>query len=218
MLKYDAVVFDLDGTLTDSAAGIINCTRYALEKMNKEIPCDGVLRKFLGPPLVSSFRAHCAMSEDEAKMATQYYRERYVPIGWKENSVYPGIRSVLQGLKAQGAHLYVATAKPQDISIEILKYFGLSQYFDAIAGALPGDTYPDKGNIIARALADASYENAVMIGDRGSDLLGAQKFGIDSIAAGYGYGTEDELRGVNPTHYVASVKELAELLLGAPTT
>lgn len=214
MLKYDAVVFDLDGTLTDSAAGIINCTRYALEKMNKEIPCDGVLRKFLGPPLVSSFRAHCAMSEDEAKMATQYYRERYMPIGWKENSVYPGIRSVLQGLKAQGAHLYVATAKPQDISIEILKYFGLSQYFDAIAGALPGDTYPDKGNIIARALADASYENAVMIGDRGSDLLGAQKFGIDSIAAGYGYGTEDELRGVNPTHYVASVKELAELLLG----
>lgn len=214
MLKYDAVVFDLDGTLTDSAEGILNCTRYALNKLNKSIPDEAVLRKFLGPPLVASFRSHCDMDEDEAKLATQLYRERYMPIGWKENSVYAGIRSILQELKARGARLYIATAKPEDVSIEIVKYFGLSQYFDVIAGALPGDTYPDKGDIIARALHDAQYEHAVMVGDRGSDLRGAQKFGINSIAAGYGYGTEDELRGVNPTHYAYTTNDLAEILLG----
>ncbi len=214
MLRYDAVVFDLDGTLTDSAEGILNCARYALNKMNKPIPEACVMRKFLGPPLVTSFMAHCGMDEDEAKQATALYRERYMPIGWKENSVYAGIRAALQGLKAQGAKLYIATAKPQDISIEIIKHFGLFQYFDAIAGALPGDTYPDKGDIIARALKEAQYERAVMVGDRGSDLRGAQKFGIDSIAAGYGYGTEEELRGVHPTHYAYTTADLAEILLG----
>lgn len=214
MLKYDAVVFDLDGTLTDSAEGILNCTRYALNKMSYPVPDEGTLRKFLGPPLVASFRNHCGMSEEDAKLATAFYRERYVPIGWKENSVYGGIRSILQALRAQGARLYVATAKPQDVSIEILKHFGLFQYFDAIAGALPGETYPDKGDIIARSLQDAQYNSAVMVGDRGSDLRGAQKFGIDCIAAGYGYGTKEELCGVNPTHYAETTAELAEILLG----
>lgn len=214
MLLYDAVVFDLDGTLTDSAEGILNCTRYALNKMNKPVPVEGVLRKFLGPPLVASFCTHCGMTEEEGKQATAYYRERYVPVGWKENSVYPGIRAVLQGLKKNGAHLFVATAKPQDVSIEIIRYFGFDQYFDVICGALPGETYPDKGDIIARALKGAKYEKAVMVGDRSSDLRGAKKFGIDSIAAGYGYGEEDELSSAEPTHYVQTTKALGELLLG----
>lgn len=214
MLKYDAVVFDLDGTLTDSAEGILNCTRYALEKMNCPIPDERTLRKFLGPPLVASFCKHCGMNEEDAKLATAAYRERYVPIGWKENRVYVGIRNILQGLKAQGAHMYVATAKPQDVSIEILKHFGLSQYFDVIAGALPGETYPDKGDIIARSLQGAQYKHAVMVGDRSSDLRGAQKFGIDCIAAGYGYGTKEELCGVNPTHFAQTTNDLANILLG----
>lgn len=214
MLLYDAVVFDLDGTLTDSAEGILNCARYALNKMNKPVPDEGVLCKFLGPPLVASFCKYCDMSEEEGVRATALYRERYMPTGWKENSVYPGIRAVLQGLKKGGAHLYVATAKPQDVSIEIIKYFGLDQYFDVIAGALPGEKYPDKGDIIARALKNATYSKAVMVGDRGSDLRGAAKFGIDCIAAGYGYGTEEELSNAQPTHFVHTTQELGELLLG----
>ena len=218
MLLYDAVVFDLDGTLTDSQEGIINSTKYALEKLNVPVPEHAVLRKFLGPPLVASFQQYCGLTEEEAVKATELYRERYMPIGCYENSVYPGIRAMLQQLKAEGAKLYIATAKPEQLSIKILKHYGLFHYFDAIAGALPGTKYPTKDEIIGRALKGASYRKAVMVGDRGSDLTGAQKFGIDSIAAGYGYGTEEELRGVSPTHFAQSTAELSEILLGRVAT
>lgn len=213
MLLYDAVLFDLDGTLTDSQEGILNSARYALEKMNKPIPETSVMRKFLGPPLMASFKEHCGMSEEEAQLATALYRERYVPAGWRENSVYPGIRTLLQELRRQGVRLYVATAKPEDISIRILNYFGLAQYFDVISGAR-GEKYPTKDAIIARALEGVSYRRAVMVGDRSSDLRGAQKFGIDSIAVGYGYGSEDELRSAMPTHYISTIDALSTLLLG----
>lgn len=214
MLLYDAVIFDLDGTLTDSQEGIISSACYALEKMNAPIPDISVMRKFLGPPLLTSFKNLCNMTEEEAQTATNYYRERYVPIGWKENQVYQGIRPLLQQLKREGARLYIATAKPVDVCISILQYFGLAQYFDNIAGALPGEKYPTKDVIIGRALNNVDYKRAAMVGDRASDLLGAQQFGIDSIAAGYGYGSEDELRTAAPTHYVASTADLATLLLG----
>jgi len=215
MLLYDAVVFDLDGTLTDSQEGIINSARYAIEKLNLPLPEESTLRKFLGPPLLASFKEHCGLDEEGAQKATDLYRERYVPIGWRENRVYPGIRSVLKALKQQGVRLYVATAKPEGLSVEILKYFGLAHYFDAIAGALPGEKYPTKDAIIARALKNAAYTHAAMIGDRASDLRGAQKFGIDSIAAGYGYGSQEELCGVKPTHYAATTAALAKILLGS---
>ena len=214
MLLYDAVVFDLDGTLTDSQEGIISATRYALEKMNAPIPENSVLRKFLGPPLLTSFKTHCGMTDEEAQTATDYYREYYVPGGWKKNRVYEGIRPLLQQLKKQGAKLYIATAKPIGICTTILEYFGLAQYFDCIAGALNGEKYPTKDVIIGRALQGAAYTKAAMVGDRASDLRGAQLFGIDSIAAGYGYGSEEELRGAAPTHYVGSTASLAQLLLG----
>lgn len=214
MLLYDAVVFDLDGTLTDSAEGIIASVKYALNKMKRPIPDEAVLRKFLGPSLISSFQGFSGMTEEEAVQATAYYRERYMPIGSKENGVYVGIRPVLQELKRRGAKIYLATAKPTALSEDILKYFGLYGYFDGVCGALSTEKHPDKADIISRALSNASYKKACMVGDRGSDIKGGNDFGIDTIAAGYGYGTEDELRGVHPTHYVTSISELAKLLLG----
>ncbi|NLB38941.1 MAG: HAD hydrolase-like protein, partial [Clostridiales bacterium] len=133
-MKYAAVVFDLDGTLTDSQPGIMRSAAYALEKMGKSPLSDAALRKFLGPPLTQSFAEHAGMSAEETIQATHLYRERYANIGWRENKVYPGIRRLLQALKNQGAYLAVATGKLMEASVDILTYFDLARYFDDVQG------------------------------------------------------------------------------------
>ena len=210
MLNYDAVIFDLDGTLTDSRPGIFACTEYALKKMGLPVPPEAILNRFLGPPLAESFVKYCGMSEEQAACATDLYRERYIPIGWKENSVYPRIRALLAALKERGAYLAVATGKPEHTSVEILRYFGLLPYFDAVAGPTPEDLHADKGRLIRWVLPEG--RKAVMIGDIAGDIKGAQDAGIDSIAALYGYGNRKEILAQGPTHAVETTKELCDLL------
>ena len=210
MITYDAVIFDLDGTLTDSQPGIFACTKYALEKMGRPIPPEGVLERFLGPPLAESFMIYCGMTEEDAAYATDLYRERYIPIGWKENRVYPRIRALLKELKSQGAYLAVATGKPEHTSIDILRYFGLLPYFDAVAGPTPADLHADKAQLIRRVLPEG--KKAVMIGDTVGDIKGAQECGIASIAALYGYGKENEVLAQSPTHDARDTKELCRIL------
>ena len=210
MLLYDAVIFDLDGTLTDSRPGIYACAEYALRKMNLPVPPETTLRRFLGPPLADSFMTYCGMKEEEAAHATELYRERYIPIGWKENKVYPRIRALLHELKQRGAYLAVATGKPEHTSVDILRYFDLLQYFDAVAGPKPEDMHADKGKLIARVLP--KDKKAVMIGDIAGDIRGAQAAGIASIAALYGYGDKADTLAANPTHAVESTQDLCDLL------
>ena len=210
MLNYDAVIFDLDGTLTDSRPGIFACTEYALKKMGLPVPPVDTLQRFLGPPLAESYMKYCGMTEEQASYATDLYRERYIPIGWKENSVYPRIRALLAALKERGAYLAVATGKPEHTSVDILRYFGLLPYFDAVAGPTPGDLHADKGALIRRVLPEG--KKAVMIGDIAGDIKGAQDAGIDSIAALYGYGNREETLDQSPTHAVETTKELCDLL------
>ncbi len=210
MLNYDAVIFDLDGTLTDSRPGIFACTEYALKKMGLPVPPVDTLQRFLGPPLAESYMKYCGMTEEQATYATDLYRERYIPIGWKENSVYPRIRALLAALKERGAYLAVATGKPEHTSVEILRYFGLLQYFDAVAGPTPGELHADKGTLIRRVLP--KDKKAVMIGDIAGDIKGAQDAGIDSIAALYGYGNREETLAQGPTHTAETTKELCDLL------
>ena len=210
MLKYDAVIFDLDGTLTDSCPGIFACTEYALKKMDIPVPPEATLRRFLGPPLAESFIKYCGMTEEQAVLATELYRERYIPIGWKENMVFPRIRALLAALKERGAYLAVATGKPEQTSIEILRYFGLLQYFDAVAGPTPGDMHADKGKLIQRVLPE--NRRAVMVGDIAGDIIGARDAGVASIAALYGYGAEEETLAQHPTHAVKTTQALCDLL------
>ena len=207
---YDAVIFDLDGTLTDSGEGIFNCARYALEKMGRPIPDAGTLRKFIGPPLAESFMNYCDMDEETAKQATAIYRERYIPIGWKENTVYPGIRSLLKHLKAQGVYLAVATGKPQGPAETILNYFELAPYFDMIAGPMHGELHANKADLIRRVLPKG--KKALMVGDTVGDVKGGKDTQIDTAAALWGYGEDKDLIASNPTHVVREVKDLAALL------
>ena len=210
MLNYDAVIFDLDGTLTDSRPGIFACTEYALKKMGLPVPPEDTLRRFLGPPLAESYTKYCGMTEEQAAYATELYRERYIPIGWKENSVYPRIRALLSALRERGAYLAVATGKPEHTSIDILRYFELLQYFDAVAGPTPGELHADKGTLIRRVLPEG--RKAVMIGDIAGDIKGAHDAGIDSIAALYGYGEKNETLAQNPTFAAETTQALCDLL------
>ena len=193
MREVKAVVFDLDGTLTQSEEGIWNCVRHAVRCMGMEEPDAATLRKFVGPPLVYSFQEYLGMTEEEAWQATDFYRQRYNTVGLFENRVYPGIRRVLARLKKAGYYLAVATGKPQRPTEQILAHFGLDKFFDMVAGTRPEDATAGKAGLISRVLP-AEYASAVMVGDTRFDMEGAQAVGIDSIGVGYGYGGEKELR------------------------
>lgn len=210
-MKYQAVLFDLDGTLSDSAPGILAGVRFALEKMGREVPGEAVLRRFLGPPLVDSFIPYCGMTREEAERAQDYYREYYHQTGYLENAVYPGVRGLLKALKAQGAFLGVATHKPLAPSLKILETFDILRYFDEVAGPLDTeDRDPTKGDLILRAKPDGL--SCVMVGDRASDFTGARQAGMPAIAALYGYGDEGEFDAVGAIDKAFSPEDLYGLL------
>ncbi len=211
MLPYQTVFFDLDGTLTDSQPGIYACVQYALEKMNWPVPEDPILRRFMGPPLAESFMRFCGMTEEQAIQGTAYYRERYNPIGWKENRVFPRIRALLAELKKRGAYVAVATGKPQHSAEQILEYFGLTEYLDAIAGPALGELHANKADLIRRVMPkDAN--GCVMVGDTAGDVKGGKDVGIDTIGVYFGYGENDEILSAGPTHIAETTDDLCALL------
>ena len=213
MIKYRAVIFDLDGTLTDSAPGILAGARFALETVGRPVPEENVLRRFLGPPLMDSFTRLCGMSREDASRAQNIYREYYNHTGALQNAVYPGIRALLAGLKQAGVHLGVATHKPLAPSLKILEAFDLLRYFDLVAGPeLWEDPGPTKHELILRALPQGLHAGAVMIGDRATDLEGARQAGIDGIAALYGYGHLEEFAPFASAGLAHSVQDLYGLL------
>lgn len=210
-MKHQAVIFDLDGTLTDSAPGILEGARVALRAMGREIPDEPTLRKFLGPTLMHSFTTLTRMSEADAARAQDIYRDFYIEQGHIMNAVYPGIRALLKALKDAGYFLGVATHKPLPPSLTILESFDLLRYFDKVAGPAYGeDPDPDKAELIRRANPDNLP--AIMVGDRASDLVGANKAGAGFVAALYGYGHREEFEALGGTKFAHSVEELYPLL------
>lgn len=214
-IMYEILLFDLDGTLTDPKIGITSSVQYALQKMG--IVADDIekLTPFIGPPLLNSFKEFYQMSDEEAKQAIVYYRERFAVKGLYENQVYLGMNGLLDNLYKQGKILIVATSKPTEFSVKILEHFNLFQYFTAIIGSNLDGTRTDKGDVIEYALTNkdlAERSKIVMVGDRKYDVIGAKRNGIDAIAVTYGYGSYDELVAAEPNHIVSSVKELSILL------
>ncbi len=209
-MKYKAVVFDLDGTITDSAIGILHGVRYALGKLGVEEPDESTLKKFLGPSLVVSFREFMDLPHEKAVLGTNYYREKYNTEYFKENSVYQGIRPLLIELKKQGAYLAVATGKPKGIANEVIKHFKLEHFFDEVIGPDENNYYDQKKDAINAALH--GEKNAVMIGDRYTDILGAKQYGIPVIAVKYGYGSEEEFSEYGADFTAEDVNSLYNLL------
>lgn len=208
-LNYESVLFDLDGTLTDSAPGILNSIRYALERMGRPVPDAATLNAFIGPPLLDSFQRHCGLSSEESREALRLYRERFATKGLLENSVYPGVVGMLEALKARGLKIILATSKPEAFARRILDHFGLTRFFDAIHGATMDERRSRKAEVIAWALAHSGeIGRAVMVGDRANDIEGARANGIAAIGVLWGYGDEAELRRAGATIFVRQPSEI----------
>lgn len=213
---YDTALFDLDGTLTDSAEGILNCARFALKEMGRDIPSDEILKRFLGPPLVVSFHEYCGMSEQEAKEATRLFRVRYTDTGLFENRPYKGVREMLERLKAGGIRLATATSKPEDYARRILEKFDLLGYFDFLGAATFDETRHDKIAVLKYTLESLGIKDtdkAVMVGDRSNDIEGAHSFGLKCIAVRYGYGNDEEFKKSKADFTADTPNEVADMIL-----
>ncbi|HLJ70508.1 MAG TPA: HAD hydrolase-like protein [Roseiarcus sp.] len=213
-----SVLFDLDGTLTDSGPGIVNCALYALRRFNETrgaalpIPEPRALRFLLGPPLRESFVKLAGPEAADALLA--FYRERYESFGLLENSVFPNIASSLEALRAKGSRLLVATSKPEHYARRILDHFDLSRFFAAIHGAQPDGTRANKGALIAYVLDRYAIDpaRAAMIGDREHDILGAKANGVRGVGALWGYGSREELQAAGADPIVSRPGDLAAAL------
>ena len=213
------VLFDLDGTLTDAAPGIVACIQYALDDMGVPHPDDATMRTFLGPPLADTFGRHFAMSDAQIAHAIAKYRERYHNVGLFENAVYDGIPELLTALKDHHRTLAVATSKPTYSATRILEHFGLDGHFAFIGGSDLEGVRHDKAAVIEHTLDELRAAGGLpagalvtMVGDREHDVRGAQAHDIDTIGVLWGYGDEDELLGAGAVALCASPGELLQVL------
>ena len=213
---YQYILFDLDGTLTNSELGITTCVQHALKKFGIEVDDRSKLRPFIGPPLGESFQVYYGLSEEESEQAIKYYRERFSVKGLYENEVYEGVEKTLQTLKDSGKKLIIATSKPEKFTLVILEYFDLLKYFDFVAGATLDGSRGEKADVIRYALEKYGIEDkseAIMIGDRKFDILGAKENGLASMGVLYGFGDKEELTEAGADYIVETAEDIAKRLL-----
>ena len=212
---YRHFLFDLDGTLTDPKTGIANSILYALDKLGIYESNPKLLEKFIGPPLYESFCKFYGLSDSRARQAIAHYREYFSGKGIYENQIYDGMTTLLSELHRRGCRLVVATSKPTIYAERILEHFNLRQYFSVVVGSNMDLTRASKREILAEVfrVIPTSKQSGIMIGDRADDIIAAKVHMIDSVAVGYGYGSEAELSGAKPTYSVRTVGELRSLLL-----
>lgn len=207
------ILFDLDGTITDSGEGIINCALLALSHFGLPLPDRETMRVFVGPPLHETF-VKFGVPEDKAEEAVAVYRSRYVPTGMFENSPYPGVEELLKRLKAHGHKLLIATSKPEWMAVDILKHFGLDIYFDSICGASMDTSRTSKDSVIAYLLEqNGTGSNMVMVGDTEFDVLGAAKHNIPCVGVSWGYGSVESMVSAGAMSIANSMDELFRILM-----
>lgn len=211
-MSQKSIFFDLDGTLTDSGEGIINTCAMVLEKYGLSVPSREEMRVFVGPPLHETFQKF-GIPASEADNAVALYRTRYNTVGKFENFPYPGIRELLENLQSKGYRLFVATSKPEALSIEILEHFDLAKYFEIICGASLDRSRSEKAAVIAYLLTQVDgAENTVMVGDTAFDVIGAAAHGIPAIGVAWGYGKVQDMVDAGAAAIAHSMEELEQLL------
>ena len=231
MHKYHFLLFDLDGTVTDSGPGIMNAARRALLRYNIEEADTERLRLFVGPPLDKSFMERYGFSEEDAWKAIGYFREYYNDKGVFENSVYPGMEELLSDLRDKGYTVAIASSKPQVMIHKVLDHFDIAKYFDVIVGCELDGTRSTKSEVVQEVLSqltdlareqglfagedksqtDATElvkQHAIMIGDRCYDAEGAHALGLPCIGILYGYGSRDEMEQAKADYILETVKDL----------
>ena len=220
-MAIDIILFDLDGTLTDSKEGICRSAQHALRHFGIDEPDLTKLEIMIGPNLYNSFENIFGLTTEQSTEAVQIFRKRYSEVGWHENEIYPGIADMLAMLKAKGKKLAVASLKPMIFVEKILEHFDIRKYFDAVMGTVLEANRDTKGEVMAMTLAqmgidlecpDIDRSRIAMVGDRRDDMEGATYCGVFPIGVRYGYSVGDELRLSGARAIVNTVDELSDLL------
>ena len=219
---YQYILFDLDGTLTDSKEGITKSAQYALRSFGIEEKNLDKLEPFIGPPLSDSFREFYGMNEADTEKAVRTFRERFETVGITENKIYPGVKEMLQELKDNGCLLAIASSKPEVSVHRVLQMFEIEQYFSIIVGSLKDGTRTTKIEVMEETFAQLkkrvgraySEKKVLMIGDRKFDIEGARHFGVDSVGVTYGYANDGELTKAGATYLAEDPQAVASLITG----
>ena len=211
-MAWKTIIFDLDGTLTDSAEGITNSVKLVMNHFGIPVPDMDVLRTFVGPPLHDMFIKH-GVPEDRVEEAIGVFRSRYLTVGKFENKPYPGVPEMLQSLKSKSYILYVATSKPEPQAIEILTHFDLAGYFDCICGASLDRSRVDKEDVLRYLLQNAPDGTPVMVGDTVYDVVGAKALDIPTIGVSWGYGSAADMQAAGAIAIVNTTDELLNTLI-----
>lgn len=217
MLKaYKYIFFDLDGTIIDSEPGIINSIKYSLNTLGIEMKDTSKLQAFIGPPIKESFVKVLGFTETKAEAAIAKYREYYSEKGIFECTLYDGISELIEKLYNRGYKILLATCKPEVYAKRILEHFNLMQYFSFVSGCKLDGTRSEKHEVIQNALSQMKIDdlsNAVIIGDRLYDIIGAKKTGIKSVGVLYGYGDYRELTEAGADYIVEDISDLTKMFL-----
>lgn len=215
-MAYKYVLFDLDGTLTDPYEGISKSVQYSLSSFGIEETNEEILKKFIGPPLKESFMRFYGFDEEKALRAVEKYRERYITTGVYENALIDGVKETLGLLKENGVKLYLATSKPQPLAEVILKHFGITEYFDFIGGADFNYNRDEKWQVIEYVFENSGIrdrENALMIGDRMHDIIGAKRTGIKCLCVLCGYGSREEFTEYGADYITDTIPDILKFVI-----
>jgi phosphoglycolate phosphatase len=214
-MNIQNILFDLDGTLTDPAEGIIKCYEHSLSRLNVSVPPPEELAKFIGPPIRATFAAvlqssDCSLIEE----AVAIYRERFSTVGLFENSVYEGVPRMLTELQTAGHKLFVATSKPQVFAERILNHFSLDSYFIKVHGNELNGRLDDKADLVSELIAEHHLRRneTMMVGDRRHDIAAAKRNCITSLGVTYGYGSEEELTEAGADDVCHQPEEVVQLI------
>ena len=214
--NFEYILFDLDGTITDSGEGITKSVQYALKSFGISVDNLEDLNKFIGPPLKDSFKKYYNFDDEKAELGLKKYREYYADKGIFENNLYDGIVELLDTLVKNNKKIILATSKPEVYAKQILKYFKIDKYFNFVAGSDFEETRVKKGDVIKHALEGAKVSElskVIMVGDREHDIIGAKENNIKSIGVLYGYGEVVELTQARAEYIVKTPNELLNNLL-----
>ena len=197
---YDIVAFDLDGTLSDPAKGLVDGFVYAFRKMGIDYGEREALKRFIGPPLIETWMPEFGFSFEEAERAVILFREFYNIYGWWDNTIYEGIPELLAELKRRGKTVVLTTSKPEDTALDVLNLFDIRKYFDFVGGATSHKTRERKSEVIDYVLESVGIDKSpeararvILVGDRVYDAVGAAECGIDSVGVLWGHGSAEEI-------------------------